>query len=106
MGKNDFDIDFSFDEDYNFDPKAFLGTEEYDRDIDLNAFSDEELGLKAPRQEEDSFDLDEDMDTDDFLNMADEAAEEEEFEEEFEEAYEETFEEETPEEEAEAETEE
>ena len=28
MGKNDFDIDFDFDEEYNFDPKAFLGTVE------------------------------------------------------------------------------
>ena len=81
MGKNDFDIDFSFDEDYNFDPKTFLGTEEYDKDIDLNAFSDEELGLTDRFRKEDSFDLD-DMDSDDFLNMADQ---EEEYEEEYEE---------------------
>ena len=33
MGKNDFDIDFDFDEEYNFDPKAFLGTEEYDENM-------------------------------------------------------------------------
>ena len=74
MGKNDFDIDFDFDEEYNFDPKAFLGTDEYDDNIDLNAFSDEELGLtyqkkadKAAREED--FDLDDDLDMDEFLNM-------------------------------------
>lgn len=92
MGKNDFDIDFSFDDDFNFDPKSFLGTEEYDKDVDLTAFSDEELGLTTPSQEEDSFDLDEDMDMDDFLNMADQE------EEESEEAYEETADEEDPQE--------
>ena len=92
MGKNDFDINFSFDDDFNFDPKSFLGTEEYDKDVDLTAFSDEELGLTTPSQEEDSFDLDEDMDMDDFLNMADQE------EEESEEAYEETADEEDPQE--------
>ena len=45
MGKNDFDIDFDFNEEYGFDPKAFLGTDEYNDNIDLDAFSDEELGL-------------------------------------------------------------
>ncbi len=74
MGKNDFDIDFDFDEEYGFDPKAFLGTEEYDKDTDLDAFTDEELGLtnqkKATRPAaEEDFDLD-DLDMDDFLNMA------------------------------------
>ena len=92
MGKNDFDIDFSFDDDFNFDPKSFLGTEEYDKGVDLTAFSDEELGLTTPSQEEDSFDLDEDMGMDDFLNMADQE------EEESEEAYEETADEEDPQE--------
>ena len=80
MGKNDFDIDFDFEKEYGFDPKAFLGTEEYDENIDLSEFSDEELGLtsqSAPAAEEeapeedvtDSFDLDEDLDLDAFLNM-------------------------------------
>lgn len=75
MGKNDFDIDFDFDEEYGFDPKAFLGTEEYDKDTDLDAFTDEELGLTTrkkgakPAPEED-FDLDDDLDMEDFLNMA------------------------------------
>ena len=75
MAKNDFDIDFDFNEEYGFDPKAFLGTEEYNEDIDVNAFSDEELGLtnqkkaSAPAPEED-FDLDDDLDLGDFLNMS------------------------------------
>ena len=57
MGKNDFDIDFDFEKEYGFDPKAFLGTEEYDDDIDLSEFSDEELGLNVP-DEADEEDLD------------------------------------------------
>ena len=75
MGKNDFDIDFDFNEEYGFDPKAFLGTEEYDENIDLDAFSDEELGLtshkkaSAPAADEE-FDLDEELDPDDFLNLS------------------------------------
>jgi len=70
MGKNDFDLDFDFEKEYGFDPKAFLGTEEYDENIDLSEFSDEELGLTSqsePAEDSDSFDLDEDMD--DFLNL-------------------------------------
>ncbi len=75
MGKNDFDIDFDFDEEYGFDPKAFLGNEAYDKDTDLDAFTDEELGLtpqkKASRPAPmEDFDLDDDLDLDDFLNMA------------------------------------
>ena len=80
MGKKDFDIEFDFEDEYGFDPKAFLGTEEYNNDIDLNAFSDEELGLtsRAASREDDEdtadeisdFDLDEDLD--DFLNMGSE----------------------------------
>lgn len=83
MGKKDFDIEFDFEEEYGFDPKAFLGTEEYDDNIDLNAFSDEELGLTSLEQDEDEedtaaedlsddFALDEDLDLDDFLNMGSE----------------------------------
>jgi len=77
MGKNDFDIDFDFEEEDNFDPKAFLGTEDYDDTIDLNAFSDEELGLtyqKKPDKAaaEEDFDLDDDLDLDEFLNMGSE----------------------------------
>lgn len=80
MGKKDFDIEFDFEEEFGFDPKTFLGTEEYDDNIDLNAFSDEELGLTsrakdkdaediAAEDQNDDFDLDEDLDMDDFLNM-------------------------------------
>lgn len=50
MAKNDFDIDFDFEEEYGFDPKAFLGTDEYDENVDLGEFSDEELGLKDPQE--------------------------------------------------------
>jgi len=84
MGKNDFDIDFDFDEEYNFDPKAFLGTEEYDDKIDLDAFSDEELGLTNQKAKkaaaEEDFDLDDDLELDEFLNMGteEETAEEDE----------------------------
>lgn len=89
MGKNEFDIDFDFEEEYGFDPKAFLGTDEYEDNIDLNAFSDEELGLTSHKKdgeedtaagkENDDFDLDEDLDLGDFLNMGsrDEEPEEE-----------------------------
>ena len=73
MGKNEFDIDFDFDEDYTFDPNAFLGTEEYDDKLDLEDFSDEELGLtprkKASHAAEEDFDLDDDLNLDEFLNM-------------------------------------
>ena len=75
MGKNDFDIDFDFNEEYGFDPKAFLGTDEYDENIDLDAFSDEELGLTNPKKAstpaaQEEFDLEDDWSPDDFLNMS------------------------------------
>lgn len=79
MAKNDFDIDFDFEEEDNFDPKAFLGEEGYDKDIDLNSFSDEELGL---RPQDGNFDLDEDLDTEDFLNLSEEEDDEEDWEDE------------------------
>ncbi len=75
MGKNDFDIDFDFEEEYGFDPKAFLGTEEYDENIDLDAFSNEELGLKdesayAPQEEEAEAQLEEELpETDESLDF-------------------------------------
>ena len=80
MGKKDFDIEFDFEEEYGFDPKSFLGNEAYDDKIDLNEFSDEELGLTSRRkktEDDAAFDLDEDLDTEDFLNMGSEEAEEE-----------------------------
>ena len=74
MAKNDFDIDFDFNEEYGFDPKAFLSTEEYDENIDPDTFSDEELGLTPPKKAsapaaEEEFDLDDDLDVADFLHM-------------------------------------
>ena len=88
MGKNDFDIDFDFNEEYGFDPKAFLGTEEYDENIDLDAFSDEELGLTSPKKasapaDDEEFDENDEWDAEDFLNMRrkEEATVEEEVEE-------------------------
>ena len=73
MGKNDFDIDFDFEKEYGFDPKAFLGTEEYDDDIDLSEFSDEELGLRAIKEEpaDTGFDAEEELEQADFLAMGD-----------------------------------
>ena len=78
MGKNDFDIDFDFEKEYGFDPKAFLGTEDYDDHIDLTAFTDEELGLKPQAEpvDEDVSDFDLDADLEEFLSMAEEEAEE------------------------------
>lgn len=79
MAKDDFDINFDFEQELGFDPKSFLGDTEIHDDIDLNEFSDEELGLgdlnapqEAPQQQEsrsDDFDLD--MDLGDFLSMGD-----------------------------------
>ena len=47
MGKNDFDIDFDFEKEYGFDPKTLLGSDANDDTVDLNEFSDEELGLSS-----------------------------------------------------------
>lgn len=90
MAKNDFDRDFDYEKEYGFDPKDFLGAEEYDEDIDLSQFSDEELGLggqeEVPAESQDSNpdagypdlglgdeteDFDPDMDLDAFLTMGD-----------------------------------
>lgn len=85
MGKNDFDIDFDFEEEYGFDPKSFLDDEAYDDKMDLDAFSDEELGLTGQPEEKkepeqapadadagSEFDLDDDFDLSEFLNMGEE----------------------------------
>ena len=52
MAKNDFDIDFDFEEEYGFDPKAVLGSEFDDEDLDLSDLDDIDLGLDAPEAEE------------------------------------------------------
>lgn len=61
MAKNDFDIDFDFEKEYGFDPKAILDSEYTDEELDLSQFDDEALGinLEADAQSEfDDFDLD------------------------------------------------
>ena len=77
MGKNDFDIDFDFEKEYGFDPKAFLVAEEYDEDIDLSEFSDEELGLasQADAEAQEEYTSDEDEDLDEFLSEDDQEEE-------------------------------
>ena len=68
MSNNEFDRDFDFETESDFDPKAFLGTEEYDDDIDLSEFSDEELGLDLHEEP------DEDEDVKEYIPAAQEAA--------------------------------
>ena len=60
MAKKDFDIDFDFDEAYGFDAKSFAGDEAFDDSVNMDEFSDEELGLspKDKQSQEDDFDLD------------------------------------------------
>jgi len=106
MGKKDFDIEFDFEEEYGFDPKSFLDGEAYDDKIDLDEFSDEELGLTSRHEDEDSeddaaddadFAMDDEVDSDAFLNMGSQEKEEEEPQQaasEEEEVYEESYEEE------------
>ena len=57
MAKNDFDIDFDFEKEYGFDPKAILDSEYTDEDLDLSQFDDEALGLDDSDEFAD-FDLD------------------------------------------------
>ena len=72
MSKNEFDRDYDYEKESDFDPKAFLGTEEYDDDIDLSEFSDEELGLSSVEES------DEDEDVKEYIPSAQEASFEEE----------------------------
>ncbi len=73
MAKDDFDLDFDFEKEYGFDPKSFLGDEDYD-DTAEPQFTDAELGLTdlpeedAAASDDASFD-DLDMDAEDFLNL-------------------------------------
>lgn len=87
MGKNDFDIDFDFEKEYGFDPKTFLDADEYDENLDLSDFSDEELGLNEDAQtppadpqdadfDLDDVDLDGDFDLDADLDLSSDGAEE------------------------------
>ena len=69
MAKNDFDIDFDFEEEYGFDPKAILGSEFDDEDLDLSEFEADALGVdlaadEAEKTDYSDFDVD-DLDLDD-----------------------------------------
>ena len=70
MGKNDFDIDFDFEKEYGFDPKEILGDEEQN---DTTDFSDDILGLSDA--DSPSFDMDDELDMDEFLNLSNAPAE-------------------------------
>ena len=63
MAKNDFDIDFDFEEEYGFDPKAILGSDFEDEDLDISGFDADALDMDLPGEatEQDGyvdFDLD------------------------------------------------
>ncbi len=61
MAKNDFDIDFDFEKEYGFDPKAILDSEYTDEDLDLGQFDEEALDIDLEQEskgEFDDFDLD------------------------------------------------
>ena len=61
MAKNDFDIDFDFEKEYGFDPKAILDSEYTDEDLDLSQFDDDLLNIDlddAAQRGFDDFDLD------------------------------------------------
>ena len=69
MAKNDFDIDFDFEEEYGFDPKAILGSDFEDEDLDISGFDADALNIAMPEEDTaepgyadydlDSLDLDE-----------------------------------------------
>ena len=61
MAKNDFDIDFDFEKEYGFDPRAILDSEYSDEDLDLSQFDEEALNIDLDEEavsEFDDFDLD------------------------------------------------
>ena len=62
MAKNDFDIEFDFENEYGIDPAQLLDAEEYDETME---FTDEELGLDEAA---DTTVSDEAFDPDEFLN--------------------------------------
>ena len=53
MAKNDFDIDFDFEEEYGFDPKAILGSDFEDEDLDISGFDADSLGIDLPDEQQD-----------------------------------------------------
>ncbi len=61
MAKNDFDLDFDFEKEYGFDPKAILDSDYSEEDLDLSQFDDEALALGMEGDAEpgyEDFDLD------------------------------------------------
>ena len=51
MGKNDFDYNFDATNDDDFDPTAFLGSEDFDENMDLSEFSDEDFDLTGAEED-------------------------------------------------------
>ena len=64
MAKNDFDIDFNFEEEYGFDPKAILDSEFEDQDLDLSEFEEDALGIDLAAEDAEEADYS-DFDVDD-----------------------------------------
>ena len=58
MAKNDFDIDFDFEKEYGFDPKAILDSNFTDDDLDLGDFDEKQLGIDLFAQQSDDSDFD------------------------------------------------
>ena len=52
MSKNDFDVNFDFEDDFSFDSKQFLGAEDFNTEVDLDSFSDETAVISAYRFED------------------------------------------------------
>ena len=50
MAKNDFDVDFDFEEEYGFDPKTILGSDFEDDDLDISGFDADALGVDLPEE--------------------------------------------------------
>ena len=83
MAKNDFDIDFDFEKEYGFDPKAILDSDFTDDDLDLTEFDAERLGIDLPAKKSehefdfDSLNLDDMTLEDDDMTLEDDLASEE-----------------------------
>lgn len=105
MAKNDFDIDFDFEKEYGFDPKAILDSEFENEDLDLSEFEEDALGIDLAAEETkkldysdfnvDELDLDEavedtaetELDEDEFIDevMAEDSFSEDDFGEDYDE---------------------
>ena len=93
MGKNDFDFNFDATNDDDFDPKAFLGSEDFDEKMDLSGLTDEDFDLTSAEEDfplddaDGEFDPNQDYDFGD--DMGDFLREEEDAEEQSSESFEE-----------------